>query len=148
MSSPIPRSRALAHARRMPFCRIVRGPLGGGKTTVARAVGRVETALVVSIDRILEEEGLEEWDADRVSLRRFLRANDLAIIQARGNFDARRSTIVEGNFYWNEQVEDLFGRLPCPPLAVRLTAPVELCIARDAGRPEPAAEEGPRAREH
>lgn len=119
-----------------------------GKSTVARAVGRAEGARVISIDRILDDEGIEEWDADRVALRSFLRANEFAVAQAARALDAGRPTLIEGNFYWNKQVEDLVDRLPSPALVVHLVAPLELCLSRDAGRPEPAPDAGPKAGDH
>jgi len=136
--------KAMDRSRHAPFCLIVRGPLGVGKTTVSRSLGRAESAGVVSIDRVLEENSLEEWDTDRVALRSFLRANAFAVDQTHRNLRARRSTIVEGNFYWIEALEDLVGRLRCPSYVVHLVAPLEVCIARDAGRPEPSVEVGPK----
>jgi predicted kinase len=119
----------------MAYVLIMRGPLGVGKTTVARRLGESIGADVVSVDRLLEEHGLEEWDTDRISVRSFLRANDFAVAVVARNLRTRRSTIVEGNFYWAEQLDDLIARIDAPSLVVRLEAPVAVCLERDARRP-------------
>jgi thymidylate kinase len=129
----------------MSYLLILRGPLGVGKSTVAARLADALGAEVVSVDRLLEDHGLEEWDADRISLRSFLRANDLAVVRAAENRRAERPTLVEGNFYWAEQVDDLIARVGVPSLVVRLEAPFATCLERDAGRPEPPAGGVPRA---
>ncbi len=129
------------------WCLILRGPLGVGKSTLAAALGASVPAHVISIDRILESEDLEEWEAERIALRSFLRANDCAVTEARSHLSQGRAAIVEGNFYWEEQIEDLVRRVRCPALVVRLHAPVEVCIARDARRPPPDPRVGPKAGE-
>lgn len=131
-----------------PYSLVIRGPLGVGKSTIAARVAAAEGGEVISIDRIIEEEGIEEWDRDRVALRSFLRANDFVEPRARGIRERGRPTIVEGNFYWDPQIDDLLARLSGPTLLVCLDAPVPVCIARDAGRPEPRPERGPQAGDH
>ncbi|HTT26617.1 MAG TPA: AAA family ATPase [Thermoplasmata archaeon] len=130
------------------WCLVLRGPLGIGKSTVAAALGRRRQARVISIDQILEDEGLEEWGVDRVALRSFLRANQTAASAARAASAAGVPCVLEGNFYWREQLEDLLPRLPPPAVVVRLIGSVELCLQRDSGRPDPRRDEGARAGNH
>src|SRR5690348_6946089 len=102
----------------MAFCLLLRGPLGVGKSTVAQEVARRERAELLSVDRILEDRGLEEWDEDRISLRSFLRVNDVLVPVAREDLRDGTSVVIEGNFYWREQVHDLIARLEFPVLVV------------------------------
>ena len=116
-----------------------------GKSTVSERLARELRAGCLSIDRILEEHDLEEWDEDRISLASFLRANEFAEERARRFLDADRSVVIEGNFYWKEQIHDLIRRLEYPHLVITLKAPLRLCVERDRLRPatRPGAE--PRA---
>jgi predicted kinase len=129
----------------MAFYLVIRGPLGVGKSTVSERLARELPAGCLSIDRILEEHDLEEWEEDRISLRSFLRANEFAEERARRFLDADRPVVIEGNFYWKEQLEDLTRRLAYPHGVFTLKAPMRLCVERDRLRPatRPGAE--PRA---
>ncbi|MGA8664234.1 MAG: ATP-binding protein [Thermoplasmata archaeon] len=117
----------------MSFYVVLRGPLGVGKTTVARALTDRLVADYLSIDRILEQEGL--WVAGRLS--EFLRANTFAAAEAEG-FLARGTPVVfDGNFYWKTQLEDLAARLRYPHFVFTLNAPLRVCIERDRRREHP-----------
>ena len=124
---------------------VIRGPLGVGKSTVSEQLARRIGAEHVAIDRILEEHGLEEWDEDRISLRSFLRANEIAAKRARGFVENATPVVLDGNFYWREAIEDLLDRLRFPHYVFTLEAPLGVCIARDAERPPTRAGAEPRA---
>ena len=132
---------------RTPFCLVVRGPLGAGKTTVAHAVARRLGAHVVSVDDILEKHHLEIWDTrrDRVALASFLRANAIIARTVRSELGAGRSVVVEGNFYWREAVADLRRRVGRSVRILRLDAPLATCLNRDRGRPAPESGTTPQA---
>jgi predicted kinase len=118
----------------MVYWVLLRGPLGVGKTAVSeRLTGRIGGHRI-SIDRILDEHQLEEWEDGYISLRSFLRANALAADEARPFLARGTPVIVDGNFYHRPQVEDLRKRLESPALVFTLKAPLELCIERDAQR--------------
>jgi tRNA uridine 5-carbamoylmethylation protein Kti12 len=119
---------------------ILRGPLGSGKTTIARSAALEFGAEVVSIDEILE---LDEWDGGSEKL--FLRANLIAAKRARGHLARGVPVIVDGNFYWKSAIEDLVGRVRAPHWVFTLELPLRTCIERDRGRPQPYGAEATRA---
>ncbi|MGP8159402.1 MAG: AAA family ATPase [Thermoplasmata archaeon] len=129
----------------MVFYVLIRGPLGVGKSTVAkRLAGKVE-AEYISIDRILDERGLETWYRGYVSQRSFLRANAYAVRRARPFLQNGRPVIFDGNFYYKSQIEDLIGQLDCRHYVFTLKAPLSLCIKRDGRRVPPYGREAARA---
>jgi len=114
----------------MSYYVLIRGPLGVGKTTVANRVARKTGAEYISIDQILDDEGL--WDSGRLS--EFLGANDVAIPQAREFLEHGTPVIFDGNFYWKTQIADLTHRLNFPHRIFTLDAPLSVCAARDSHR--------------
>jgi predicted kinase len=120
---------------------VVRGPLGVGKSTVARALARRVGARYISIDRILDVRHL--WDQGR--LAEFLAANRFAAGEARGPLGRGTPVVFDGNFYWRTQIDDLLRRLDRPHAIFTLCAPLAVCIARDGGRGSPHGAEAARA---
>lgn len=107
---------------------ILRGPLGVGKTTVAAALSDAIGAKVVSVDALVDP----DWDGG--SLRLYLRANVRAAAVAKPTLVRGRPVVFDGCFYWKTQLRDLERRMPYPHLVVTLTAPLRMCVERDAGR--------------
>lgn len=128
----------------MSYFVILRGPLGVGKTTVARRLAERLGASVVSIDRLLEVHDLEQWEDGYISRASFLRANALAAAEAGPSLAEGRPVLFEGNFYYPEQIDDLIDRLASRPFVFTLKAPVATCIERDAHRERPLGEQGAR----
>lgn len=110
----------------MSFFLVVRGPLGAGKTTIARAIAIAVSAEVVSVDEIVDR---EEWDGGSEAL--FLRANEVVAERARPVLARGRPVVVDGNFYWASALDDLARRLPFPHEVFTLRVPLEVCIERD-----------------
>ena len=113
----------------MGYCAVVRGPLGAGKTTVARAVAEAVGGVVIPVDEILE---FWEWDGGSELL--FLRANEVVAARALPVLRSGRPVLVDGNFYWASALEDLARRLERPCVVLHLRVPLEQCIARDQRR--------------
>ena len=107
---------------------IIRGPLGIGKTTIAKALAEKLKAEYVSIDELLEKEGLDNVDKKigKIPLKNFILVNDII---AKMNGDK----VIDGNLYYKEQVEDLVKRLGnCKVFTLK--ASVDVCINRDKSR--------------
>ncbi|HZY69352.1 MAG TPA: AAA family ATPase [Thermoplasmata archaeon] len=116
------------------FYVIVRGPIGVGKTEVARRLARVLGALYISVDRILDRHRLERWRNGFIAQASFRRSNVFVARAAAPVLAAGRPVVVDGNFYWESQIEDLARRIRRPHLVASLDAPLRVCIARERGR--------------
>jgi predicted kinase len=121
----------------MSYYALIRGPLGSGKTTVSRRVAEATGSTYISIDQILEEADLEEWEGGFISQRSFLRANEIAARRARDPLKGGTPVIFDGNFYWKSQIADLVDRLNFPHWVFTLSAPLEVCVERDSRREPP-----------
>jgi predicted kinase len=119
---------------------IIRGPLGVGKSTVARRVATRVRGEYISIDRILEEQEL--WQSGRLS--EFLRANEFAAARASKVLAKGTPVIFDGNFYWRTQIQDLIGRLRYAHHVFTLRAPLRICIDRDGRRDHPYGDQAAR----
>ncbi len=119
------------------FYIIIRGPLGCGKTTIAKKVAKHLKARHISIDKILDQHNLTQ-DKERgyISQRSFRKANSRVISLAKKALEKGTPVIFDGNFYWKSQIEDLIKRLPFPHKAFTLKCPLGVCIRRDKLRKE------------
>jgi len=119
---------------------IIRGPLGIGKTTVAKTLANKINAKYVSIDKILEKEGLDKVDKKlgKIPLKNFISVNK--IISKIKN----KRLVVDGNCYYKEQIDDLIKRLKnCKVFTLK--ASIDVCINRNNGRKKVYSETAARA---
>ncbi len=117
-----------------PYYIIIRGPLGIGKSTISEKLSKKLNAKYVAYDRILDENNIEEWEDGYVSIRSFLKANEIASKKAKKLLDKGKAVIFDGNFYFKEQIEDLINKLDFPHYVFTLKAPLKVCITRDSKR--------------
>lgn len=112
---------------------IIRGPLGIGKTTISKLLASKLKAKYISVDEILKQNKLDVFDEKIgcIPERFFLKANQIIIQDVLRN---NQSAVVDGNFYYQNQIEDLVSESPFKSFVFTLTAPLEICIKRDSER--------------
>lgn len=122
----------------MGYYLIIRGPLGSGKTTITQKLVDLLSAKSIAVDRIVDQHGLDkDREQGYIAQRSFIRANDIAIPEARKILKRGKLVIFDGNFYWKSQIEDLITRLRFPHAVFTLQVPLDVCIQRDSLRPHP-----------
>jgi len=131
----------------MGYYIIIRGPLGIGKSTVARKLAQEVNGKHISIDAILTELGLDKVDeaAGCIPVESFIKANELALPEARQHLSKGKVVVFDGNFYHKEQIEHLINGLNTEHYVFTLTADVDVCIKRDRERESGCGEVAARA---
>ena len=125
----------------MTYYIIIRGPLGSGKSTISSKLSKKLHAEHFSIDRVLDEYSLtKDKEEGYISQKSFKKANELIFPKIKKTLDNGKIAIIDGNFYWKSQVEDLMERLKYPHYVFTLNAPVDVCINRDSKRENPHGE--------
>jgi predicted kinase len=123
----------------MVYYILIRGPPAVGKTTVATRLARRLRAHYISIDATLKAFHLDTLQYGRIPRRNFLRANDVVVPDAIDRLRAGQVVILDGNFYYAAQIQDLIRRLSSlgftDHVIFSLEAPLQVCVARDASRP-------------
>jgi len=123
-------------------CIMIRGPLGVGKSTVAKAVAERIGGKYVSVDEILEQRGLDKVnDGEGIPLENFLKANVFILEEVMGE---EKPVVIDGNFYHKEQIEQLVNAPGNNVAVFTLKAPVETCLARDKARTKSYGEDATR----
>lgn len=113
---------------------IIRGPLGVGKTTVARKLAAKLNAHYISIDSVLEENHLDQAEEDGIPLKNFITGNGLVLPEIRAALEGGRPVIIDGCFYHKEQIDHFIQNIQAPSFVFTLKAPLEVCIERDKDR--------------
>jgi len=62
----------------MSYFVIIRGPLGIGKSTIARKLSKILNAEYISIDKVLEENNLDKAD-NNFTPEDFIKANEIIL---------------------------------------------------------------------
>lgn len=118
----------------MTYYIIIRGPLGIGKTTIARELSKKLKAKYIAYDRIIDEHELyKDTEEGYISQKSFFKANEIVIEQVNSIIN-KKPVVLDGNFYWKSQIDDLVNKLKHPHYIFTLKAPLETCIERDDKR--------------
>lgn len=108
---------------------LIRGPLGVGKSTIAEKLANDIHAEYVSLDKLLKDNDLEGTDG--IPLENFLKSNKILfdIINT-----SKNSFIIDGCYYYQEQIDDLQRMFNNKIIIFSLVTTVENCIKRDSKR--------------
>lgn len=117
---------------------IIRGPLGVGKTSIAKGVAKKLGGVHVSVGKILRENNLDRIGEKHIPLENYLKVNSIIEVQVR---PVEGILVIDGNFYYKEQLKDLKKRLSKPFIIFTLTASLDTCIRRDILRDKPQGKE-------
>lgn len=119
----------------MSYLVIVRGPLGVGKTTIAKQLAKEIRGEYFSVDRIIEEYELGyDVEDGNISQASFLKTNEILAPLAKKSLEKGDPVVFDGNFYWPSHIEDLIERLGVKSYIFDLRAPLDVCVERDKYR--------------
>lgn len=131
----------------MSYFIVIHGPLGSGKSTIARELAHRLNAERVQIDDILSEHKLdlhEDYEAS-IPAKNFIKAIDIVLPHVKSLLSERKIVIFDGCFYHKEVMDHLIENLPYPHYLFTLKAPLEVCIERDQHRPKTLGEDAAQA---
>lgn len=76
----------------------------------------------------------EDMEDGFISQKNFFKANEIIFSEVKKILSKGNSVIIEGNFYWKSQLEDIIDKLNYPHYIFTLSAPLDVCIERDSIR--------------
>jgi predicted kinase len=120
----------------MSYFIIIRGPLGIGKSTIAKRISNILKAEYVPIDLVLEKHGLDKTDknAGCIPASNFIKADDLILPELEEKLKRGKKVVFDACFYHKEHIEHLIQQLQYPHYVFSLKAPLDVCIERDSKR--------------
>jgi predicted kinase len=115
---------------------IIRGPLGCGKSTISSMLADRLGAKVISMDKVLDDNGLAQSDPALgcIPPESFIKADIIVLDPVLSLLKLGKSVILDGCFYHKEQIEHLRSIMPFPIRIFTLRATIRTCIERDRGR--------------
>jgi adenylate kinase family enzyme len=126
----------------MSYYLIIRGPLGCGKTTIAKKLAKTLPAKYFDIDKILLDNNLiNDQEQGYISQRSLIKVNEILAVVAEKFIKKGKPIIFDGNFYWQAVLQDLIRRLNFPHYVFTLKVPVEVCLERDKKRKSPLGQD-------
>lgn len=120
---------------------IIRGPLGVGKSTIARKLVERLNYKYISLDQVIDDNKLVPPGVEGVPLESFLEANNLLLQYTE---QSEEPLLIDGCFYHQEQLDDLVAKLGGAVTIFTLTCSVEACIERDSKREKVYGEDAAR----
>lgn len=120
----------------MAFYIILRGPLGIGKSTIAKKLSKILKAEYFSIDKILEKHNLDKIDEKqgRIPASNFIKADNLILPKINNLLKKGKIVILDGCFYHKEQIKHIENNIHARGYVFNLKAPLKTCITRDSRR--------------
>lgn len=123
-----------------PFAIIIRGPLGVGKTTIAKMLAEDLEGEYFLIDSVLEQHGLDKVDEKEgyIPLINFIKVNQKLLPKIKEAIENNKIAIIEGNLYHKEQLDDLIKKIKnlgeIKFYVFTLKVSLQTCIERDKKR--------------
>lgn len=120
----------------MTYFIIIRGPLGVGKSTIAKRLAEKLNGVHILIDKVLEENGLDQVDPDApcVPAENFIKADEIVLPEVKKQLENSKVVVFDACFYHKEHLDHLIQNLAYPHYVFTLKAPLEACIERDSQR--------------
>jgi tRNA uridine 5-carbamoylmethylation protein Kti12 len=115
---------------------IIRGPLGIGKSTIARKLTKILSGEYISIDEVLEKNNLDKVDKgeNKILLKNFIEGNNIIIPKIKEHLKKGKVVIIDGCFYHKEQIDHFIKTLKSKYFVFTLKASLDTCIIRDKER--------------
>jgi len=129
----------------MNYFIIIRGPLGVGKSTIAKKLAKILDAEYISIDKLLEKYGLDKVEGECIPLINFIKANEQILPLIKEKLAKGKVVIIDGNFYYQEQIKYFIKNLTTDYFVFTLKASLEVCLKRDSARKTTYGEESVKA---
>jgi len=120
---------------------IIRGPLGVGKTTVSKLLSQNLNLEYLSLDKIIEDNKLVPANSDGIPLESYLKANQIILDLGK---KSKKSFIIDGCFYYQEQIDDLVKKFDKDVEIFTINSHVDKCIERDSKREKVYGEDSAR----
>ena len=128
----------------MNYFVIIRGPLGVGKTTIAKRLAKQLNAEYISIDNLLKKYDLDKIEGECIPLKNFIKVIENVLPKVK-TYLKNKTVVFDGNFYHKEQINYLVKNLDTPHYVFTLNAPIHVCVERDTARETPLGEEAAKA---
>jgi len=119
----------------MPYFIIIRGPLGIGKTTIAKRLAKILKAEYVPFDLFLEKYKLDQVPQNEpcIPAGNFIKVDNIILPKLK-KILKKKIVIFDGCFYHKKHLLHLIKNLKFPHYVFTLKAPVSVCVARDLQR--------------
>lgn len=128
----------------MKYFVIIRGPLGVGKTTIAKRLAKQLNAEHISIDDLLKKYDLDQIEGECVPLKNFINVIENVLPEVK-KYLKSKIVVFDGNFYHKEQIDYLVKHLDTPYYTFTLNAPIHVCVERDTARKTTLGKEAAKA---
>ncbi len=109
---------------------VIRGALGVGKSTISKIVASKLNAEYILLDHIITDNRLDSDNG--IPLENFIKSNDIVLKQI--NNSKNKLFILDGCFYYSEQIKDLKQKFKDEVIFITLKGSLQKCIERDSYR--------------